>query len=769
VEKVKLLTLIKKKNKMANSKLIITFNKEAEDNNNLGFYVVNYGEYKDVNIGPSTILKTFKSVANPLDDNEIQIFAPTSNKGESSAIGFASSLYSETGLLVSVDLNVVTIEINNEEKYFLFSVEQIWQSVSLYYNQLTGYNDYISWQAKNISPDDLILDSLTFEEASNLKCKKVKTTISTNKLDDIIFDSFRNTIENKKIIYTIPKLTNQQVRFHNLIDSYYRELNFITFSEYLYKEFMVSGNVFTIENCSVLSNNKKYTILRCDIAQWESGVYNYTLTVAEKVVEVGFEYLSIDYSKEINLEIKPPSVLTFDNLTISQLQLLNGKINVSILKKIPIDFYVYYSIDDINWQQSNAFEDLSLGKKTFYVKDNFGCKISSDFLIENINDNAKIKSCFSYISNSMSIRFKKEEQFDYLSIFKNDSNTLSFEEDVNIPYGYTQKFNTSNFVTTQILTNYENTYVNIIKCDGSKDVIQLENKINFLNLKDKRDCEIFNIDINKTGIIFKKGYLYNYEDNSIIDTYELDGVLPEYAIVGNNIFLENIGWFKISELIYDEVKNCNVIVIDNYYSGNLTASIISCKYNLENYNVKEFFIDFSKYVNQNIQVEIKQSSIGFDDYNYLSEPICVYEKLDKHIEIKWSNSFDTDVYYSTGISNVGNFEFEHFKTIQESEVTINKGINSSVMINSSNYDKKELSINDLSTGIAKKLSQALLHKDVYVNNKKFLITEAPSIENIQGTNIYKIVAGLLSINKDYITQTNYNNQQIALNINSYSI
>ena len=73
---------------------------------------------------------------------------------------------------------------------------------------------------------------------------------------------------------------------------------------------------------------------------------------------------------------------------------------------------------------------------------------------------------------------------------------------------------------------------------------------------------------NQTGIYFTEGLMYdpNFVPNG--DTYALNGNLPDFAILGNTIQLDNIGTFKITGVLFDDRQSVRkkVIVIDRQYT-----------------------------------------------------------------------------------------------------------------------------------------------------------------------------------------------------------
>jgi hypothetical protein len=68
----------------------------------------------------------------------------------------------------------------------------------------------------------------------------------------------------------------------------------------------------------------------------------------------------------------------------------------------------------------------------------------------------------------------------------------------------------------------------------------------------------------------------------------------------------------IQDIIYDDAKSADVIVIANVFSGIDTNVIVSSVYNDFNYEVYEFTIDMVNYLNQTIQVKIENTDSRFE-------------------------------------------------------------------------------------------------------------------------------------------------------------
>jgi len=454
---------------------------------------------------------------------------------------------------------------------------------------------------------------------------------------------------------------------------------------------------------------------------------------------------------ESSVNFKTPAFLTEVNTFVN----INSNPNGADAIITMYDDYALsleYSLDNVTWQTSNTFPSLGTGSYTVYIKDQFGCNISKDFTITIFQPIVNIVDAFSYISPAMSIRYKKDEAWDFVDVYKNDDNTLSCEEFTNQAYSYIQKFKPSNLVTTQLLSNYENIEVNVIKEDGSKQSITVDTKIKFLDIKDRRDSRIYGISIGKSGIYFTSGNLYDYNTGVINGAYALNGSLPDYGVVGNYINIIGSGWFLIEDIIYNEAINADVLVVSYMHSGIDTSIVVGSNYNQKNFNVYEFVVDFSLYNNQFINIEVLQSRTGFNDYNYLSESLEVKSTHDNCVELIWYNLKDTTIFYSTGIKNIGNYEFISLESDNDSGLEIHKTTNTSIVIEANNYELKKLIIDSLSTAIMNQVIQAALHKQFFVNRIKYISNNEPEVETERFTNFHQATLNLIKTGTQYTAE-----------------
>lgn len=441
-----------------------------------------------------------------------------------------------------------------------------------------------------------------------------------------------------------------------------------------------------------------------------------------------------------------PDVLRSSNISVSVFNTPNGgnaTINLSASYGLTLSYQVEDSLGNLSgWQTSNIFSSLTNDVYTVYVKDTFGCTAESGFQVSVFSPDISVTEAYSYIAKEMSIRYKKNQVWDYNSIYKIDDNTLSCEEDVENPYKHVHLFQTQDQITTQFLSNYETLEANVINEDGSKDAQTIVPRSTNIGATDKRDASYYSIDDTTTGIYFTSGQKYDYYTGNFEENYTLNGALPNYGYINNYIYLDGLGWFQIVDIIYNDTYDADVLVINYAYAGIPAEIIVSSIYNRENYDVYEFNIDMSAYEDKNIQVEVLMSDNTFGESNYLSEIINVKERQGQTIEIIWYNPTDTFVFYSTGLKNKARVPYQLFTSGDDSELQIHKTARTVMMINSNSYETKDLELYPITNAIKQQLTKAFLHKELYLDRVKYVSNSAPETEPIKFTNLYEFNANV---------------------------
>ncbi|MBP6424194.1 MAG: hypothetical protein KA278_00575 [Flavobacterium sp.] len=410
-----------------------------------------------------------------------------------------------------------------------------------------------------------------------------------------------------------------------------------------------------------------------------------------------------------------------------------------------------YSLDGLVWQVENVFSELPVGVFTLYVKDQLGCQFNKEYTVNEFG----IQNPFFYISKSNSIRYANRVTWDNV-IQKTDENTLSCESDVKVPYKEVQQFCKADYVITQFKSNFTTNTATVIKTDGTEVNVPIDKKTSNIGIKDKRTAIKYNLSNGKTGVYFTTGATYDYLSGLPIGTYALNGDLPEYAIIGNYITFEG-NWFQIEDIVFDETKNANILVLSNIYTGLDTQIIVGSIYNRFEYEVYEFGIDMNVYEDEFIEVKLECTDSNFDTITYLSEQILVKETHENTIEIRYKNATNTDVYYSTDIEHIIRIPYTHVKGKYDEDSDTYKTDSKTVLLDASLYEVDDFVFEPVTKEIWRKLVIALSHETVslngigYVKNGNFN-TEGP----LNDSNLYVLTATMIKTGNIYNSQTNGN-------------
>jgi hypothetical protein len=411
-----------------------------------------------------------------------------------------------------------------------------------------------------------------------------------------------------------------------------------------------------------------------------------------------------------------------------------------------------YSLDNITFQSSNVFNGLEVGNYTFYVIDQFGGAISKAFEISEFG----IYSPFFYISKSNSLRFANRITFGDSANYKNDENTLSCETDSNIPYKEIQQFQSADVITTQFKSNYQTNTAKVIKSDDSEVSVPVVKMSNNIGIKDKRDAIKYNIGDGKTGVYFLSGNQYDYVTNAVTEPFILNGSLPEWAQIGNYIQL-GAAWFLIEEIVYDDTKNADVIVISNIYTGVDTTVIAASSYNRENYEIYEFTIDMVDYIDQYFRLELSNTDSHFTTITHLSEQIWCKVKHEKVLEISYRNPTNTDIFYATEITNLIRIPYHLIKGKVDEDSELHKTDTTAILLNADMYEVNDFIFEPVTLEIWRKLMQALSHEIVTINGVGYakngnFNTEGP----LEESNLYVLTATMMKTGSVYNSQSSGN-------------
>jgi hypothetical protein len=450
--------------------------------------------------------------------------------------------------------------------------------------------------------------------------------------------------------------------------------------------------------------------------------------------------------------ITSPPLLSASNFNIIINNSPNGAtVVIDDPNSMSVGLNLEYSLDNVTWQTSNVFSGLLVDSYTLYVRDHLGCSFTKDFDVNEFG----IYSPHFYISKANSIRFANRVTWGDSANYKTDENTLSCEVDVpkSSRYKEVQQFQTADIITTQFQSNFETNTATIIKADLSEVDVPVVKKTNYIGRNQKMDARQFDLGFGKTGIYFLSGNIYDFVTNVPIDTYSLNGGKPEWAVSGNYIII-GVVWFLIEDVVFDEAKNADVIIITNNYTGPEINVIVGSVYNRENYEVYEFTIDMVDYLDQYISVRINATDTHFDEIIHLSELIWIKVKHIDVLEIRYKNTTNTDILYSTGIEHLIRQPYIVVRGKDQDESEIYETDSTAILIDAKIYENEEFAFEPVTKEIWRKMKQALSSEVVgiqgigYQKNGEFA-TEGPLGES----NLYALTANMIKTGGVYNSQT----------------
>lgn len=446
--------------------------------------------------------------------------------------------------------------------------------------------------------------------------------------------------------------------------------------------------------------------------------------------------------------VTTPPYLNIENFTFDVVSSPEGgTVNISNVNSEGLN--LQYSSNYVTYQDSPVFSGLEVGYYNFSIKDHLGGIVYKGLQINEFG----IYTPYFYISKSNSFRFANRITWGDSANYKTDENTLSNEVDCEIPYTEIQQFQSADVITTQFKSNYETNVATIVKADLTEVDVPVVKKSNNIGIKDKRDAFKFNLGSGKTGLYFVSGNVYDYVTGLANGTHFLNGTLPEWAVVGN-YFKIGSSWFLIEEIVYDESKNADVVVFLNTYTGADVAVIAASIFNRFNYEVYEFTIDMVNYINQYFQVRINNTDDNFTEIIHLSEQIWCKVKHENVLEIKYSNSTNTDIFYGTGIENLIRLPYTYFKGRAEEESEIHKTDTNSILLSADVYEVDEIVFEPVTKEIWRKMVLALSHENVTINGVGYVKNGNFNSEGpLERSNLYVLTATMIKTGSVYSSQS----------------
>ena len=437
-----------------------------------------------------------------------------------------------------------------------------------------------------------------------------------------------------------------------------------------------------------------------------------------------------------------PTPLSLSNFSVNYVNNPTD-VTVTVIMANTFNITLEYSIDNVTFQSSNVFI-LAEGVYDIYVRDNLGCQITTNIVVSFTS----VNSAFFDISKANGIRYAQVVTHGDCGNYKTDENTLSCQTDVKKPFKEIQQYQSCDIEPTQFRSNYATKYAEIIELDNNNNVVPLSigQVTNNLGREDRRDAKIYAITPTKTGIYFTFGNLYDYTTG--IDTgedYVLNGSLPEWGQLGFRI---NVGavWYIIEDIFYDESINARVLVFTSTYGGtdHVTTNVFS-KYNVDNYEVYQYSIDFSAYIGQRLKVRLLNQDPTFTDLEHISEEIQVEIRHKNTLEIiYYSDRNSNNIIYSNGFRSKIRLEYFRREGRHESETEINKTDTTVHLTEAKLYELEHIEFEPVTKEMMRKLLIALVSRRLFIDGVGYRINDDIEVDPaIEDTNLYSVSVELI--------------------------
>jgi len=377
-------------------------------------------------------------------------------------------------------------------------------------------------------------------------------------------------------------------------------------------------------------------------------------------------------SISVTIEDSETDQATLNSVTIPKLSNSTDISNISIVTNVGgfdatvtifmvdpsgILFDYKFSLDGIIFQSSNVFPNVLDGAYTVHVDDGFGCIFTDTFDVDTATTIPRILP-HAAVPKAQSFRFVQQtaNQFNTLenSLYQNE-----FYLGEHKPQFF-QPFQTNDgIIPSQFQSNYDELSARRLDCDGNiVETFSIVKKSDNIGVQDKRDAIAFNRGNNQAGVFFTTGNIYDPGTLDIIDTYELNGEVPEWGVVGNTMVLTGVvtGSFVIKQVVKDVSVNATALIFDfAWQSPNQSEAIIAeITYNRLNFEIHEFDFDTGQAPLLDgvfsMQILMTDSLAEYPDVAFNSE---FFEVKNEHVNtnfIQWSESPNSGLDYSTGFT-----------------------------------------------------------------------------------------------------------------------
>lgn len=435
--------------------------------------------------------------------------------------------------------------------------------------------------------------------------------------------------------------------------------------------------------------------------------------------------------------------LSAGNITVAVTKAIIGA-TVTINVKDTAGLILEYSLGDGNWQSSNIFTGQAVGDYVGWVRDQFNCFKSVNYSVTEFGSRAP----YLFISEANSLSFKERVDIDNCGIYKNDTNTLSYESDADVVFCDEILFQTCDITKIQIHSNFTTIIPTLRKEDGTEVVLPITKKTTNLNRFARMDAWVYGYNSEYAGIYFVDGWIYD-QYGAQVEEYFLGGNLPDLAIVGQYVTIIGIGTFLIEDVIYDEIMNKKALIVKYTHTGLPTTVIVESTYDLIQFEVYEFAINWSVYGIGLYDVVLEFQDPENGSVFMMSENIDVAENQVGTVAIRYFNENNRDIFYKFGIENFIRIPLISKTVAPKDETEINITDDGTDVIKSSVHESHEFSFDSVSETLMMKIALALSCENVFINNIAYGKDGSVNVSNEPLTNSYFLTAKMIKKGFNY--------------------
>lgn len=381
-----------------------------------------------------------------------------------------------------------------------------------------------------------------------------------------------------------------------------------------------------------------------------------------------------------------------------------------------------------------------------------------------------MKNIFN-ISKSNSIPFVNRE----INKYKTEDNSLTFEGKQFLSQRDIWNLQPNDKPTIQIQSNLSNIKAKVYHNNTLQEEINASLKIENLDQNITLVCSVVTLsESNNLGVKFTSGNIYdNATDLNIIDTYNVYGNLPDFALTDKNIIGKSITIngtsYEILSFIYDEIEEAWCLEIDTTTLA-FGSYVMSLDYNIEEFNIYEIPFNLEQYNNKELIILIQAEKEGYTYYK-VSELLSI-GFFENQIEVQYAGSDDKDIFYSTGIKHI--LRLNYIKiipyTVEENESQ--KNDNDAYLVDSQTNEGIEYYLDTMSFKKYRQIILALNHSQLFIDGVGFVIDGAVTKEDNEETNLVDVTFKVIKSNTDFEAFINskksiiLNNSNTVLNNNN---